>query len=217
MVHVNVLQTHRVNVFQHLIGEQRLKGTVTDEVSDDDVTETLALSLGNGQPFVFQTEDVPHASLAPRTHREVLAQDRVTVDHLGQNPFEFVVRREVRRRRSLLEQDFNKFTADVFFFFRQLRFQADPEDLPGVFLVLCRFVDVNENGFLGDVNQVERTLLLCVAVKRPVVHGARPVPGFEITHPLCDVRVSRHDAGEIASGELELFVGHAHFLLSSPR
>ena len=206
-----------MDVFQHLVGQQRLQGSVADEVADDDVAETLALRFVNRETLVLKAEDVPHAPLAPRPNGQVLTEHRVAVDHLGKDAFEFIVGGEVRRSGGFLQKDFHEFSADVLLFFGELRLKANPKDLTGVVFVLRRLVDVDKNGFLGDVDEVEWTLLFGVTVQRTVVGGPRAVPRFEVAHPFRNVRMSRHDAGQIASGELQLFVGHREFLLSSPR
>jgi len=74
-----------------------------------------------------------------------------------------------------LEKSFNKFTSNVFFFFSQLRFKTEPEDLSSAIFIGRRFVDVDENRFFGNVNEVEGTLFLCVSVERAVVDRARTI------------------------------------------
>ena len=64
VVHVNVFEPYGVNIFQHFIREQRLKGSVTDEVTNHHVVQSLSLSLCNGETFVIHPNHFPQTTLS---------------------------------------------------------------------------------------------------------------------------------------------------------
>ena len=171
--------------------------------------------MADGQALVVHAHKFPHPALAAHQVPGLAVKDGVALNHLLEDVLEFIIRGEGRCGRGLLQQGFNKFTADVLLFFRQLRLEAKPKDGPTAVVVGRWFIDMDKNGLAGDINEVERALFLGVAVERTVVNRTRTVLHLEIPHPLRNVRVGGHDAVEVAfckSG----FVCHGIPLLSSP-
>ena len=145
----------------------------------------------------------------------VPVKDGVTLNHLFEDVLKLVVGGKGRRCRCFLKEGFHEFSSDVLFLFGQLWFKTEPQNGPATVVVGRRFVNVDKDGFTGDVDEVERTLLFRIPVQRPVVDGPRTVPHLEITNPLGHVRVGRHDAVQVALCKSR-FVHHDVALLSSP-
>ena len=139
----------------------------------------------------------------------------IPLNHLTKDVFKFIIRGKRRRRRRFLEERFHKFTADVFLFLCKLRFQSEPENGTTTVVVGRWFVNVDEDWFASDVNQIERTLLFGISIEGTVIDGTGTVSHLKITHPLRNVRIGSHDAVEVALLETWL-VAHASPLLSSP-
>ena len=68
-------------------------------------------------------------------------------------------------RWGLPEAGSHELTPNVFLFLRELRLEAEPEDGPTAVVIGRGLVNVDEDGFTGDVDEVERSLFLRVAVK----------------------------------------------------
>ena len=91
MIHVNVLETDRVNIFQHFVREKWFEWTIANQVSNHDVFEASALLLINDNSFVVHPKHFPKTSLAPWAHAEFGIQNRVPFNHLAKDVFEFVI------------------------------------------------------------------------------------------------------------------------------
>ena len=67
---------------------------------------------------------------------------------------------------------------------------------------------MDENGFLGNVDEIEGSLFLRISVERTIVNWTRAVALFEVSNPIRNVAVSSHDRGKITSLEFEFFIRH---------
>ena len=45
VVHVNVFETNRVNILKHFVGEQRFQRSVSNQITNHDVSQALSLGL----------------------------------------------------------------------------------------------------------------------------------------------------------------------------
>ena len=170
MIHVDVLQANGVNILQHFIRKKRLKRSVSNQISDNDVTQSLTLCFRNSDSFVVKTDQLPHTPTTPGDDARFILRDGVSINHLTKDGFKLGIRGERGCCWRFLKQGFNKITTDVFFLFIQLRFQAKPENLSSTFLIAWRFIDVDKDRFFGNVNQVERALFLGITVEWTVVN-----------------------------------------------
>ena len=94
VVHVDVFQADRVNVFQHLVGQQRLKRSVSNQVPNHHVGEPFPLGLSHRESFVLHTNEFPHTPLAAHEVSCFAVKDGVALNHLLKDVLKLVVRRE---------------------------------------------------------------------------------------------------------------------------
>ena len=130
------------------------------------------MSVGHGQTFVLHADHLPQAALTTNEVVRLAVKDGVAFNHLLEDVFEFVVRGEGRCSGCFLEQGFDQLTSDVFLLLGELRLQSKPQDGPAAVISCGRLVDVNENRFSRDVDEVQRTLLFGVSIERTVVDWA---------------------------------------------
>ena len=91
MIHVDVLETNRVNIFQHFVREEGFEWPIANQISNHDVLEAGPLLLIDDNSFVIHPKHFPQTSLTPWTYAQFSVQNSVPFNHLAKDVFEFII------------------------------------------------------------------------------------------------------------------------------